>query len=72
LPVAAEVNLKLHLDRHQRKEKAVPEVAEANLATHQLDNLHLLLQTLRVIYLWVVMELVAEHGALDQRVLQEL
>jgi hypothetical protein len=72
LQAVAEVKLKLHLNLYHGKEKAALEAAEVNLAIYHVDNLHLLLKTLKVGYQSVMTELAEEHGALEIRVLQEL
>jgi len=63
LLVALEVNLKHQvLDPYHGKEKEELEVAEANLPTHQLDKVNLLLKTLKVGYL--MEELILEEELL--------
>jgi hypothetical protein len=52
LLVALEVKLKHQvLDPYHGKEKEELEVAEVNLATHQLEKVNLLLKTLKVGYI---------------------
>jgi hypothetical protein len=65
------VKHKLHHNLGLLKEKAELEVAEVNLATHQLDKVHHGLQTLMVLFTMVETVLEEEVGPEVQE-LQEL